>query len=50
MQININEIMIFVGKWIELEIIMLDEIKQNGKDKIVYFYIYIKFRFFILII
>jgi hypothetical protein len=28
-----NEIMLFAGKWMELEIIMLSEINQTQKDK-----------------
>jgi hypothetical protein len=28
-----NEIMSFLGKWIELEIIVLNEISQTEKDK-----------------
>jgi hypothetical protein len=28
-----NEIMLFVGKWRELEIIMLGEMSQTEKDK-----------------
>jgi hypothetical protein len=30
---NKNEIMPFVGKWVELEIIMFNEISQTLKDK-----------------
>jgi hypothetical protein len=31
--INMNEIMIFVRKWIKLEIITLNKINQTEKDK-----------------
>jgi hypothetical protein len=32
-----NEIMLFVGKWIDLEIIMLSEISETEKDKYLMF-------------
>jgi hypothetical protein len=31
-----NEIMLFAGKWMELEIILLHEIRQPQKDKYVF--------------
>jgi hypothetical protein len=31
--INKNEIMLFAGRWMELEIIMLSEVSQAQKDK-----------------
>jgi hypothetical protein len=38
--------MSFVGKWTELEIIMLSEISQTQKDKYQIFYSYTEFRGF----
>jgi hypothetical protein len=31
--INMNEIMVFAGKWVELEIMMLSKVNQVLKDK-----------------
>jgi RNase P/RNase MRP subunit p30 len=32
-----NEIKLFAGKWMELEIVMLNEIRQSHKDKYLVF-------------
>jgi hypothetical protein len=38
--VNKNEIMSFAGKWIEVEIILLNEISQFHKDKYHFFHIF----------
>jgi hypothetical protein len=40
-----NEGMPFVGKWIELEIIILSEISQVKKPNITCFQLYVEFSF-----
>jgi hypothetical protein len=39
-----NEIMLFAGKWMELEVIMLSEISQTYKDKYCMFLSYTEAR------
>jgi hypothetical protein len=37
-----NEIMLFAGKWMELEIVMLSEIIQSHKINISYFLLFVE--------
>jgi hypothetical protein len=39
-----SEFMFFVGKWMELGIIMLSEISQSPKDNIICFILYVEYR------
>jgi hypothetical protein len=42
--INKNEIMLFTGKWIELENFMLSEVSQARKSKVICFPSYVEAR------
>jgi hypothetical protein len=44
--INKNRIVTFAGKWMELEIIMLSEIKQAKKDKRIRFLSFVESKFY----